>query len=170
MIKNALDSGMKVGEYTKFVGEQSFGSEPYLIEIGNNCLITDNVSFTTHDGGIQVPFIERGSDLPSVYAKQSLVGTVTLGDNVFVGTRSIFLPQTTLGDNVIVAAGSVVKGDFLSNIVIGGVPAKVICSLDEYYNKHKNNLFFCNNKILSLHEKQKLIFEHLSLIYPEGNK
>lgn len=46
---------------------------------------------------------------------------------------------TKIGDNVIVGAGSVVSGVVPSNSVVAGVPAKVICTLDEYYVKRKNN-------------------------------
>ncbi|TPH18954.1 acyltransferase [Litorilituus lipolyticus] len=160
-LKNAIQQGMKVGQKTKFVGTQVFGSEPYLISIGSNCLLTDNIAFNTHDGGIQVPLISEGSDLPTIYSRYSLVGRVELGDNVFVGTRTIFLPNTKVGSNVVIAAGSVVKGDIPSNIVIGGVPAREICTIEDYYEKHINNLLIINNTNLSLDSKKKLVIEHL---------
>jgi acetyltransferase-like isoleucine patch superfamily enzyme len=160
-LKSAIHQGMEVGKNTKFVGTQSFGSEPYLICIGCNCLITDNVAFNTHDGGVQVPFISVGSDLPSVYGKKSIVGRIKLGNNVFVGTRTIFLPNSKVGDNVIIAAGAIVKGDFPSNIVIGGVPAKKICTIEEYFEKHKNKLLLLDSNNFSLDDKKKIVIEHL---------
>lgn len=38
----------------------------------------------------------------------------------------IFLPNSSIGDNVVVAAHSVVNKKFLSNVIIGGAPAKII--------------------------------------------
>lgn len=46
--------GAKIGNKTRFIGNPSLGSEPYLVEIGENCLISDNVLFITHDGGVKV--------------------------------------------------------------------------------------------------------------------
>lgn len=44
--------GVVIGENSEIYPSVNFGSEPYLIEIGNNVRITDNVKLTTYDGGI----------------------------------------------------------------------------------------------------------------------
>lgn len=62
--------------------------------------------------------------------------TVCFGDNVFVGMRAIILMGTHIGNNVVIGAGSVVSGFFPDNVVIAGNPAKVICTLEEYYQKN----------------------------------
>ncbi len=136
----AKRDGLKVGEGTILVGDQSFGSEPFLIKIGDNCLITDGVKFITHDGSIQVPLISDGLNVEDVYSKKSTFGRINVGDNVFVGVGSIILPSTNISRNSIVAAGSVVKGSFESGVVIGGNPAKVICSLEEYYSRNADGI------------------------------
>ena len=59
----------------------------------------------------------------------------TIGNNVFIGMRSIILQGTNIGDNVIIGAGSVVSGKVESNSVYAGNPAKKICSLEEHKNK-----------------------------------
>lgn len=51
--------------------------------------------------------------------------------------NSIILPGTTIGHNCIIGAGSVVGGEYPDNVVIAGNPAKIICTLDEYYQKRK---------------------------------
>lgn len=51
---------------------------------------------------------------------------VTIGRNVWIGMRSILLKGTNIGDGSIVAAGSVVTGEIPSNVLAGGVPARVI--------------------------------------------
>lgn len=63
-------------------------------------------------------------------------GAVTkIGDNCFIGMNSIILMGAQIGDNVIVGAGSVVHGYIPNNVVIAGNPAKIICTLEEHYNK-----------------------------------
>jgi acetyltransferase-like isoleucine patch superfamily enzyme len=47
--KYARFMGVKIGKKCS-IGTRNFGSEPYLIEIGNNTQITDGVSFYTHSG------------------------------------------------------------------------------------------------------------------------
>ncbi len=62
-------------------------------------------------------------------------GKVKIGNNVFIGMNSTILKNTTIGDNVIIGANSLVRGIIPSNCIIAGNPAKIICSLDDYYNK-----------------------------------
>lgn len=160
-LRSAIDSGMVVGEFTKFVGTQNFGSEPYLIQFGENCLITDQVGFNTHDGGIQVPMIKSGMKFSETYGQYSNFGRITVGDNVFIGTGTIILLKTRIGNNVLIAAGSVVKGIIPSDVVAGGVPATIICSIDEYFEKHKEELCVLKNSNLNSDNRKKLIIEHL---------
>lgn len=58
-------------------------------------------------------------------------------DDVFIGSNVTILNDVRIGSNSIVAAGAVVTKDVPANSVVGGVPAKVICSMDEYLNKRK---------------------------------
>lgn len=131
----AKNAGLKIGVGTMLVGTQYFGTEPYLVQIGKNCLITNGVSFVTHDGSIQVPLIRAGEKIEDVYAKKSTFARIEIGDNVFIGIGAIILPGSKLLNNSIVAAGSVVKGVFREGAVIGGNPAREICSIDEYYHR-----------------------------------
>lgn len=145
----AIFAGMKVGENSLFVGLQHFGTEPYLIRFGTNCLVTDGVRFITHDGSIQVPLIQRGEDFGNVYSKKSTFGTIKIGNNVFIGVGAIILPNTSIGDNSIIAAGAVVKGVFSSGSVIGGNPGKLICSIDDYLNRNEESIVDLSNFSLS---------------------
>lgn len=61
---------------------------------------------------------------------------VEIGDNVFIGARTIVLPGTIIGDNTIIGAGSVIKGQIKSNSVYAGNPARYICSIDDYLSHH----------------------------------
>ena len=54
---------------------------------------------------------------------------VTIGDNCWIGGGAIINPGVTLGNNVVVASGAVVTKSFGDNVVLAGVPAKVIRQL-----------------------------------------
>ncbi len=89
--KNELGS---VGENVSIFHKVSFGSEPYLIEIGDKTKITYGCKFITHDGGTYV--------LRNVYdkAKDACVyGRIKIGKNCFIGNDVIILPGVTIGDN-----------------------------------------------------------------------
>lgn len=48
------------------------------------------------------------------------------------------MPGVTVGNNVLIAAGSVVTHSVPDNVVIGGNPAHIICSFEDYYKKNKH--------------------------------
>ena len=93
-----------------------------------------------------------------VYSKKSTFSPIFIGNNVFIGICSIMMPGTKIGDNSIVAAGSVVKGDFPDDVVIGGNPARVISSLDEYYTKNLPRVL----SVTKNRSRREQIIEHVS--------
>ena len=56
---------------------------------------------------------------------------IVLGRNVWVGSNSTILAGVTIGDNAVVAAGAVVTKDVPDNVIVGGVPAKVIRHIED---------------------------------------
>lgn len=82
-------------------------------------------------------------------------GKVKIGNNVYIGTNSLIMPGVTIGDNVLVAAGSVVTHSIPNNVVIGGNPAHVICSFEEYYDKNKQ--YNTATKGLSFKDKKQVL-------------
>jgi acetyltransferase-like isoleucine patch superfamily enzyme len=112
----------------------SFGSEPYLIDIGNNVRITKGVNFITHDGGMWV--LRNNGMLKDADA----FGRIKVGNNVHIGLNSTIMPGVTIGDNVVIGVGALVTKNIPSNSIAAGVPAKVIKSIDEYYEKHKDTV------------------------------
>jgi len=52
--------------------------------------------------------------------------SVTVGNDVWIGTRATLLEHISIGDGAIVAAGSVVTKDVPPYAIVGGVPAKII--------------------------------------------
>lgn len=103
-----------------------------LIHIHNNVKIASNVGFITHDiihtmlndKYPQGDFIER-------------IGCIEIMDNVFIGAGTRILYGTRIGTNVIIGAQSLVNKDVPDNSVYAGVPARYICSFDEYVDKQK---------------------------------
>lgn len=101
-----------------------------LIRIHNNVKIASNVTFVTHD-------VTHGmlNNMLGEEKYHETVGCIEIMDNVFVGTNVSILNNVRIGPNAIVAAGAVVAKDVPPNSVVGGVPARVICTLDEYLAK-----------------------------------
>jgi len=63
------------------------------------------------------------------------VQEVTIGDNVWVGQRSIIFPGVTIGQGSIISAGSVVRMKVIPPYsLVAGNPAKVICRLPDAPN------------------------------------
>ncbi len=58
-------------------------------------------------------------------------------DNVFIGSGTRILYNTRIGTNVIIGSDSLITKDIPDNSVYAGVPARYICSFDEYVEKHK---------------------------------
>lgn len=53
-------------------------------------------------------------------------GQTIIGSNCWIAPHCIILPNVKIGNNVVVATGSVVTKDIPDNVVVAGVPAKII--------------------------------------------
>ena len=134
------NKGLKVGTNCDFVSPgPNFGSEPYLITIGNNTTVSFDVAFVTHDAGTRVL---RNLATEEKEKQTVIYGKINVGNNCFIGCRSTILPGVTIGDNTIIGAGSVVNRDIPANSVAAGVPCRVICTLEEYKEKHKDDFLY----------------------------
>lgn len=129
--------GCEVGDETYFFNAPSMKIDikrKDYIKIGNRCKIAEDVTIVAHDYSWEVLRSVYGEILPSGGKK------VEIGNNVFIGKRVTILRGVKIGDNVIVGAGSIVTKDIPSNTIVAGNPARVISTLEEYYNKTKANL------------------------------
>lgn len=97
-------------------------TDPPLTRIGNNVGLSD-CTLIGHDGVVALIELAYGKHLDSV-------GYIDIRDNSFIGHGAIIMPRITIGPNAVVAAGAVVTKDVPPNSVVGGNPAKVICSFD----------------------------------------
>jgi maltose O-acetyltransferase len=109
------------------VGEDCWINIGLLINLGAPITIGDKVAIghdvmlltDSHELG---PEERRAADLTSE--------PVTIGNGVWIGTRSVILAGVTIGAGSIVAAGSVVTKDVPPNVLVGGVPARFIRELE----------------------------------------
>ncbi len=141
----ARSLGVKVGQECRLlaVTPATFGSEPYLVSLGDHVTVTSGVRFVTHDGGVWV-FREQMKDI-------DVFGPIRIGDNVFIGINTIIFPGVTIGNNCVIGAGSLVTRDVPSETVAAGVPAKPIKTLEAYWNNISKKAVY----IRSLPEKSK---------------
>ncbi|KAA9023824.1 maltose acetyltransferase domain-containing protein [Niallia endozanthoxylica] len=91
------------------------------IKIGDNCLLGPGVHIYTATHPLNPIARNSGAEygIP-----------VHIGDNVWIGGKSIINPGVTIGHNVVIASGSVVTKDVPDQVVVGGNPAKVIKKID----------------------------------------
>lgn len=117
-VNNLKELGMRIGErVTIYVPSKTTIDEtrPWMIEIGDDVQITEGVTILTH-----------GYDWSVL---KGLYGDV-LGS----------CGKVKIGNNVIIGAGAVVSGNIPDNVVVAGNPAKVVCTLDDYYERQIKRL------------------------------
>lgn len=146
-VKWARKLGVEVGEDCRLLGV-TFSTEPYLVKIGNHVSAT-RVHFETHDGGMWI-FRDKHPEWDKIKG-------ITVGNNVYIGFDTLIMPGVTIGDDVIIGAKSVITKDVPSNSVVVGVPARVIKTNDEYYQKIKNEVIY--TKKMSMQEKKEYLLK-----------
>lgn len=139
----ARRAGVKIGINNWINSKFWIYGEPYLIRIGNNNQITSGVKIFTHGGG---------HVLRSKYPNFNTHGKVEIGDWCYIGNNALIMPGVKIGSHVLIAAGSVCTKSVPDNVVIGGNPARIICTLEDY--ESKNLVFNTNTK--GIEGKQKL--------------
>lgn len=94
--KFAKKIGVRINPTVHLYGNIHWGSEPWIIELGSNIYLTDDVSFITHDGGY---YLFR-DEIPDIEITKPIV----VKNNVFIGVGSVILPGVTIGNNVVIGA------------------------------------------------------------------
>lgn len=96
------------------------------IEIGDGCMIGHNVVLATIN-----------HDLYPQNNRVNHYAPIKLGKSVWVGSNATILPGVTIGNWAVVAAGAVVTRDVPPLTIVGGVPAKVIKTIDPKEADHE---------------------------------
>lgn len=151
LVENFISEKAKIGDNVKiwhfaYVGENteigdnvkigSLAHVDYDVKIGSNTMI---------EGLVYIPPLSRiGKNVfigPSASLtndpfppSEKLIG-VTVNDNVIIGSKAVIKAGVTVGENSVVAMGAVVTKDVPPNTVVGGVPAKIMYSKEEYDKK-----------------------------------
>ena len=125
----ARSIGVQIGQNCKLVGLTggTFGTEPYLVSLGDHVELSYEVRCVTHDGAVWVA--------RSVEPDLDVIGTIEIGSNVFVGAKSVLLPGTKIGNDCVIGAGSVVRGTIPAASVAAGNPCRVIRSTHDYIER-----------------------------------
>lgn len=97
------------------------------VTIGDNCDIAPEVTFQT--GGHKI-------GTPDRRAGEGLIFHQTVGDGTWIGGRSTILNNTRIGKSCVIAGCACVTRDVEDNMLVGGVPAKIIRRLDDADSRH----------------------------------
>ena len=143
--KYACHIGVKIGKDC-LISTRNFGTEPYLISIGNHVQLTKGVSIHTHGGGHSIRQNHPDFDV---------FGKVIIEDWAYIGAFSQIMPGVTIGEGALVAAGSIVTKSVAPHTVVGGNPARYICNTEEYYERNKK--YNIGTAGLSDDEKKKIL-------------
>jgi maltose O-acetyltransferase len=118
--------GMKIGKGVNLPMSTWIDTDHcFLISIGDNCGFGDSCAILAHDA------------MPNEYLDATKIGRVTIGESCHFGMRTIILPGVEIGARCVIGSGSVVIKDIPAGSVAAGNPAKVICTLDEYLDRHR---------------------------------
>ena len=154
-IKYLRKKGAEIGNGCDIHRDINIEDEAYMIHIGNNTRITSGVRLIPHDGGLWT--LRKMGLLPDA----DYFAPIKIGDNVHIGNDVTIMPGVTIGNNVVVGCTAVVTHDIPDNVVVAGVPARIIESIEEYYQKSKVR---CDNtKHMNAEEKRLYYIEKMKL-------
>jgi len=106
-----------------------------FIQIGKNVFINHACTFLDMGGitieddvqiGPRVNLITENHPLDPANRKALICKPIVIKRNAWIGAAATILPGVTIGENAVVAAGAVVSKNVPDNMIVGGVPAKII--------------------------------------------
>lgn len=100
----------------------------FLISIGDHCGFGAECLILAHDAQMD-EFIDAAR-----------IGRVVIHPSSHIGSRTVILPGVEIGPRTIVGANSVVSRSLPPDTVCAGMPARVVCPLEEYLAKHRERL------------------------------
>ncbi len=137
--KIVLGNCVKIGAYSSLSSTSHFSKYGIGLKIGNNSAVGQFTEFGAAGGieigndvimGSYVSFHSENhifNDHSKPIREQGVTSKgIEIGNNVWVGAKVTFLDGCKVGSNSVIAAGAVVNAVYPNNVIIGGVPAKVL--------------------------------------------
>lgn len=134
--------------FSKIIGKpvgEGFGLFPPFytdfgknITVGKNVFINSDCKFQDQGGifidddaliGPGVVLATLDHDFNPEKRHQMHPAPIHIGKRVWIGANALITRGVTIGDNSVVAAGAVVVRDVPENMVVGGVPARILKSI-----------------------------------------
>lgn len=115
---SAIGKGVEIGNCTTFGGDCFFGAAGG-IKIGNDVVAGQYIRFHSENHNyerLDIPIREQGVTHEGI----------EVGDNCWIGSGVVFLDGARVGNGCVIAANAVVTKQFPDNVIIGGIPAKII--------------------------------------------
>lgn len=110
-----LGKRFRINRYSRIVAHER-------IEIGDNVVIGQSVAILDHDHRYA-----RHEDELTI--EGYVTAPIKLGNNIWIGDKCTILKGVTIGNNVVVGAHTLIHKDVPSNVVVGGVPFKILKEL-----------------------------------------
>mgnify|MGYP005849693721 CR=1 FL=1 len=144
-----LDTETRKATTKKILGvEDAHIESPFQVDYGchlqvgknfyanHGCTILDCAMITVGDNCMLAPHVLISSATHPLNAKRRISGDeytrpIVIKDNVWIGASATINPGVTIGNNVVVGAGAVVTKDVPDDVVVAGVPAKIIRKIDQ---------------------------------------
>ncbi|WP_028892924.1 sugar O-acetyltransferase [Tenacibaculum sp. 47A_GOM-205m] len=112
------------GKHTK-IGKNVF--------INFDCVFLDLGGITIEDNVLIAPkvsLLSEGHPLEPKNRHSLVPKPIHIKKNAWIGANATILQGVTIGENAVVASGAVVSKDVPNNAIVGGVPAKIIKSIE----------------------------------------
>lgn len=129
--------GMKIKGEPRYIGANVIFDDFNKITLGDRTVLSDECHFLTHDYSITTALIAINKKPKTDVA---LVRDISVGNNVFIGKKSIIMPNTKIGNNVIIGAGSVVRGVIPDDSIVVGNPGNIIGNIKDQAKKWEKYL------------------------------
>ena len=137
--KVVFGDGVKIGAFSNLNITSHLSKYGKGLKIGNNSAIGDFAHIGA-SGGIEIgtdvimgPYVSFHSENHNFTNTSLLIREqgvtsigIKIGNNIWVGAKVTFLDGCIIGNNCVIAAGSIVNSIFPDNVVIGGVPARIL--------------------------------------------
>lgn len=115
-------ANVQIGESFLAPGTQLMASSDAAIIIGDRCALAPDVMFHCHTHEVGTGHRRWGNGISS---------PITIGDGTWVGTRATFIAGASVGSGCLIAAGSLVRNAFGDNVMLAGVPARIVKVFDD---------------------------------------